>query len=128
MNRWRDWWDQAERDLRHAHHSLEHSDYEWSAFAAQQAAEKGVKALILGLGGDPWGHSVSELVGSLPRERAPEPVLEAARRLDKHYLPARYPNGLPAGFPGQHYSREEAEDAIANAQRVLEFCRGALPG
>lgn len=42
MNRWRDWWAQAERDLRHAEHSQEAGDYEWSAFAAHQAAEKAV--------------------------------------------------------------------------------------
>jgi HEPN domain-containing protein len=40
-----DWLRQAERDLEHAHHALEDGDYEWAAFAAQQAAEKAVKAL-----------------------------------------------------------------------------------
>ena len=40
MNRWKDWWDQGERDVRHAGHAFEDADYEWSAFAAQQGAEK----------------------------------------------------------------------------------------
>jgi hypothetical protein len=50
MNRWRDWWDQAERDVRHARHAVEDTDHEWSAFAAQQAAEKALEALILSQG------------------------------------------------------------------------------
>lgn len=40
MQRARDWWVQAEADLRHARHALEDEDYEWACFAAQQAAEK----------------------------------------------------------------------------------------
>jgi predicted nucleotidyltransferase len=43
MNRWRDWWDQSARDLAHARHALEAGDFEWAAFAAQQAAEKALK-------------------------------------------------------------------------------------
>jgi HEPN domain-containing protein len=101
MNRWKDWWDQGERDLRHARHSLEDGDYEWSAFASQQAAEKALKALILSQGGEPWGYSISGLVEALPPGIATVPdLMETANRLDKHYIPARYPNGFAAGYPG----------------------------
>jgi HEPN domain-containing protein len=41
-----DWMRQAEADLRHARHALEDGDYEWSAFASQQAAEKAIKAVL----------------------------------------------------------------------------------
>lgn len=44
--RYEDWMRQARRDLRHARNSLESEDYEWACFAAQQAAEKAVKALL----------------------------------------------------------------------------------
>lgn len=44
MNRWRDWWEQSSRDLAHAKHALDDDDFEWAAFAAQQAAEKALKA------------------------------------------------------------------------------------
>ena len=54
-----DWLRQAKRDLEHARHALEDGDYEWSCFAAQQAAEKAVKAVYQKLGADAWGHSVS---------------------------------------------------------------------
>jgi HEPN domain-containing protein len=127
MNRWPDWWNQSERDLAHASNAAADEDFEWSAFAAQQAAEKAVKALIFALGGEPWGHSVAVLIENLPGIRPGNDVAEAALRLDKHYLPSRYPNGLPAGHPGKYYTRGEAEKAIDDASAILQFCRSHLP-
>ena len=128
MNRWKDWWDQGERDIRHARHALEDGDYEWSAFAAQQAAEKALKALVMARGGEPWGHSITGLVEALPRDiEQPTDVIEAASRLDKHSIPARYPNGFAAGYPGKLYTRGEAESATRDADEILEFCRRCLP-
>lgn len=127
MNRWKDWWDQALRDLDHVKSARQSRHFEWAAFAAHQAAEKAIKALIFQLGGEPWGHSVAGLLESLPSDRRPEPeVEEAASRLDKHYLPARYPNGLPEGFPAERYTESEAQEATAHAQTVLDFCRRHL--
>jgi len=45
VSRAADWLRQALRDLEHAKRSVELGDYEWACFAAQQAAEKAVKAL-----------------------------------------------------------------------------------
>ena len=129
MNRWRDWWHQAERDIRHAEHALEDADFEWSAFASHQAAEKAVKALILSRGGEPWGHSVTRLVQALPEDvKAPEAAVNAAKRLDKHYIPARYPNGFDAGFPGELYTEDEARKALEDARSLIDLVRRHLPG
>jgi len=128
VNRWRDWWEQARRDLAHAQHATVDGDHEWSAFAAQQAAEKALKALIQAFSGEPWGHLTSALVEALPSAAAAPPaILDAARRLDKHYIPARYPNGFAAGYPGKLYTAGEAEQAIADANTILEFCGSRLP-
>jgi HEPN domain-containing protein len=129
MNRWSDWWEQSARDLAHARHALDDADYEWAAFAAQQAAEKALKALIMALGGEPWGHLTTALTEALPSGAgAPATILDAGRRLDKHYIPARYPNGFAAGYPGKLYTRGEAEQAIDDAAAITEFCRRHLPG
>lgn len=129
MNRGRDWFEQAERDLRHARHAQEASDHEWACFAAQQAAEKAVKGVILSRGGQPWGHSVYALLRALPADlTVPEDVLDAGRDLDKLYIPTRYPNGFDQGKPGDYFSKGDAADAIERARTVLDFCRGHLPG
>lgn len=127
MNRAHDWLQQAERDLAHAEHAVDDADYEWAAFAAQQAAEKAVKAVIYATGGEPWGHSIVALMEAM-RDPVSDGLMEAAQRLDKHYFATRYPNGLPAGYPGKLYIRGEAEDAIADAGAVVAECRSRLSG
>ena len=129
MNRWPDWWEQSMRDLRHAEHALDDSDYEWTAFAAQQSAEKAPKALIMSRGGESWGHSITSLAEALPEDlQLPLAILEAANRLDKHYIPARYPNGFAEGYPGKLYTRGEAEGAIQDAKKIIDFSRRHIPG
>ena len=60
MNRTQDWLKQAKHDLDHARQSIGLEHFAWACFAAQQAAEKAVKALHLHLGTVAWGHSKGE--------------------------------------------------------------------
>jgi HEPN domain-containing protein len=124
-NRYRDWFRQAEADLRHARHALEDGDYEWSCFAAHQAAEKALKALFQRLGMEAWGHTLTTLIGNLPQDAAPPSaaLVDSARTLDKHYIPTRYPNGFASGAPTDFYTRQEAQAAVSHAEAILEFCR-----
>jgi HEPN domain-containing protein len=124
-SRFSDWYRQAEADLRHARNALEDRDYEWSCFAAHQAAEKALKAVFLKQGMDAWGHTLTALVGSLPITIKPpsETLLDAARVLDKFYIPTRYPNGFDSGAPTDYYTQAEAKNAIQLAEAILEFCR-----
>lgn len=119
-----DWFRQAEADLRHASHAVESGDYEWSCFAAQQAAEKALKAVYQKQGMEAWGHTVTVLIGNLPAPFKPsEKLLNRARMLDKHYIPSRYPNGFESGAPTDFYTKEEAENAILYAREIIDFCR-----
>jgi len=125
----RDWFRQAEADLDHARLSLAGGDFEWGCFAAQQAAEKALKAVFFSHHGDPWGHSLLAMVKALPEAVAPaltQELLDAAKVLDKHYLPTRYPNGFDAGAPVDYYTEREARDAIALSESVLAFSRAHL--
>lgn len=82
----------------------------------------------LSLGSAAWGHDVTQLLALLPQARqAPSDLIELGKALDKHYLPARCPNGFAAGTPREHYTRREAEQAIADAEVVVEFCQRSLP-
>ena len=141
-SRHEDWFRQGERDpstplracLAHALHALEDGDHEWACFAAQQGAEKAVKAVFQKQGGDAWGHSVAALLEALPgRDSGPSPhldrtLLDAARELDKHYIPSRYPSSHPQGAPYDAYTQGEAERAISNAERIIQYCSGVLAG
>ncbi len=55
VDRSRDWLSQAQRDLEQAEHSRSAGWHEWACFAAQQSAEKAVKALHLHLRQEAWG-------------------------------------------------------------------------
>jgi HEPN domain-containing protein len=123
-NRHADWFRQAEADLRHARHALEDGDFEWSCFAAHQAAEKAVKALFQSLHLEAWGHTVSVMLGELPAPNKPDAgLVDRVKALDKHYIPARYPHGFVSGAPTDFYTTQEASQAIAIAEEILEFCR-----
>ena len=65
-NRSGDWFAQAERDLEQARSSHAEKRHEWACFAAQQSAEKAVKALHLALGQETWGHMVARLLQEPP--------------------------------------------------------------
>jgi hypothetical protein len=70
----------------------------------QQAAEKAVKSVWHLRGGDPWGHSVQRLSAELEGFdaelfRIRGDLLPEGSKLDKYYIPTRYPNGLPDLVP-----------------------------
>jgi len=125
VNRYPDWFRQAEADLRHARNSLIDGDFEWSCFAAHQSAEKAFKAVFLKLGMDAWGHTLTVLIGNLPEkvEQPSQTLVNSARILDKYYIPTRYPNGFDSGAPTDYYTEEESRNAVRHAEAILEFCR-----
>lgn len=125
MNRARDWLAQAERDLEQAEASRAARRHEWCCFAAQQSAEKAVKALHLHLGQEAWGHVVARLLAELPC--AVEAVLiEKAKVLDNFYVSTRYPNGHPEGPPFEHYGEIQSGEALRYAGEILAFVRGQM--
>ncbi len=119
-----DWLRQAEADLRHARHARDSEDHEWACFAAQQAAEKSLKAVITSRGMDAWGHTVTALLGLVTTvEDAGDELVECAKSLDKHYVPTRYPNGFDTGAPTDFYTKKDSDDAIPCAEKLIEFAR-----
>lgn len=120
---------QADADLEHAELSAREGDFEWACFAAQQAAEKAVKALYLFHHGDPWGHSLLALLQSLPAEigaTVTPDLLDSARALDKQYIPARYPNGFALGAPLDYFNERDARESISHAKSILAFCQARI--
>lgn len=125
MNRWKDWYEQAKRDLERAKLDLEHEYYEWACFTCQQASEKIVKALGMKLGIELWGHSITEMLTVLEMEKGltiPKEIKLMGKELDKYYIPTRYPNGFPSGKPADYFSEVDASRALDAANRIFRFC------
>lgn len=121
-DRSQDWFSQAVRDLEQARSSQAESRHEWACFAAQQSAEKAVKALHLALGQEAWGHVIARLLADLPSP-PPADLIDRARVLDNFYIPTRYANGHPEGAPFEHYGPIQSTEAIRYAGEILEFVR-----
>jgi len=126
-NRARDWLAQAERDMAQARDSERAGRHEWACFAAQQAAEKAVKALHLSKGQESWGHVIARLLRELPIE-VPVQLIDKARVLDNFYIATRYANGHPEGAPFEHYGPLQSGDASRYASEILEFVRAEMAG
>lgn len=98
-------------------------DFNWACFKCQQAAEFAVKALLRGLGLPSYGHSLSRLlIGAEENLGSIEPeIIEAAKTLDKYYVPTRYPNVWVEGSPEEYYTRADAESAIKCARQIINW-------
>lgn len=126
-NRAVDWLVQAGRDLEQARDSQRADRHEWACFAAQQSAEKAVKALHLARGQEAWGHVIARLLRELPLS-VPALLVEKAKVLDNFYIATRYANGHAEGAPFEHYGPLQSTDAIAYASEILEFVRAEMAG
>ena len=122
-----DWMEQAERDLMMAEIAKEKGIFEWTCFISQQAAEKAIKAVYQKFGAVAWGHSTTDLLRGLAgKTEVPGPVLNAARNLDRFYVPARYPDGFERGKPADYFDEADADGAISHTREIFQFCAGIL--
>jgi HEPN domain-containing protein len=117
------WRQEADRALEGARVQAGAGLHNWACFAAEQAAQLAVKALLHGLGRGPWGYDLPGL-GDRLREAGvdvPAETADAMRRLGRHYIPARYPDAHASGPPGTHYGASDSDEAIADAEGILAF-------
>jgi HEPN domain-containing protein len=111
------WFKQAGFDLEAARLSLDHGYYEWSAFQAQQAAEKSLKGLLVLIDGyAPRGHRLGGLLGLAnhldPRIRTHLKVSIAS--IEAVTFISRYPFAIPAErmSPHEFIQKEDAEACL----------------
>ena len=123
----RRWLMQASNDLRDARGAAEKlASHALACYLSQQAAEKALKALLLALGNEPWGHSVKLLLDEVAAlTGVPAEVADAAG-LDAYYIPTRYPNGLPGGVADDVYGERDSALTIGMAEVVVGFVAAAL--
>jgi HEPN domain-containing protein len=123
------WYRQAEDDLRFAEWVLhEGRFFDKGCFISQQAGEKALKSCLYAAGSRRvFGHSlVDSCTEVLPQSPAFAKAEEPSKRLDRFYIPTRYPNGLPGGLPFQSYSAKDLQEAIDDLAVIFEICSDFL--
>ena len=118
------WFQQAVYDLKAAQWNIEGEFFDTACFLSQQCAEKAVKSILYYLGARRkalLSHSIFEMTKVAQTiVKDLELHLEEARELDLHYVPSRYPNGLPSGFPHRFYSKATAMKAVKAASKIVQ--------
>lgn len=125
----RRWFLQAEDDLKFvAWVKKEGLFFDKGCFMAQQAGEKALKSCLYACGKRfVLGHSLYEMVWELgQRDNFFQGIEDEAKRLDRFYIPARYPNGLPGGSPFQAYTARDLEGALTDLEHVVDVSRTFL--
>ncbi len=123
------WFLQAEDDLRFVEWvTREGIFFDKGCFIAQQAGEKALKACLYGVGmRRVIGHSLYEMTQELAkRDEHFREILPQAKRLDRFYITARYPNGIPGGSPFQVYDRDDLAAACEDLKTVFSASRHFL--
>ncbi len=125
MERFRNWFLQAESDLRSVESLLSGKHYSQTCFMAQQAAENSLKALAYKRGSDlVKSHSLVQILSDLKINGELEQI---ARRLDLYYLSARYPDALPDGMaPVLTFDLIQAKEAFDFAKRFLSLVKNYI--
>ena len=116
------WLRQAEHDLAIARGHQERGDFSDACFMAELAAQKALKAFLLGHGDRSVAlHSVAQLAEHCSQINPAFTVhITAGRVLDQYYIPTRYPDALaPPAVPFESYTQEQGTTAAAASQAIV---------
>ncbi len=127
-NEARRWFQQAGFDLQATRWNIKGGYYSTACFLAQQAGEKALKSFLYYQGARRSALFTRPLVemvlGGKKQFKKLENLLDQARELDLHYIPSRYPNGIPRGYPHQFYGKRTADQALASAEKIFTVVQG----
>lgn len=116
------WLGYAEADIKTAGHAAEAGDYYAAGFWAQQAVEKGLKALILHKGAE--FKKIHDLEALAKKINASGAIIDKCKRISPAYTIARYPDA--ASKPAKSVTKEEAEELVNLAKEVLEWAKSQM--
>lgn len=125
----RRWLEQARFDLKQAEKLLSENVFSYACFFAEQSAQKSLKAFLIAEGKRFITiHSIGELIKvAAGLEREFETLIEEGKKLDRHYISARYPDALPEpAIPATSYIKSEAEEAVNIALKIFDKCESSI--
>lgn len=109
----------AREDLRMAELALQEEIFNQTCFHSQQCVEKALKCLILLRGGTPpRTHRLADILTQVETDVLKDDRLDILL-LERFYIPTRYPDALPGSLPDGLPVRQDADEALQIAQRVL---------
>lgn len=124
------WLTQARDEFEDADELRKRGRFYLALFHFQQAVEKALKAyLYLRVESVEvfLTHSIDDLLEAVLEIDPEFKGAAQAKKLDKYYIPTRYPNGLPGGVPSRFFDDpQEAEDAMLLARNVVELVERKL--
>jgi len=125
----------AEEQLNDAELAFKEGRYALCAFLSASCAENATSALLIALGAKPSKKHrnslvLNRLVPSVPSrvQSSIREMIESMKTLEPHITKARYPirKGLELSPPSKFYTREIAEKALAQAQKVVKSVKPLL--
>jgi HEPN domain-containing protein len=122
------WLDKADEDLVVARLVLAEGFYSHVCFLAQQGVEKALKGYLLARTKTyPRTHGLVDLVKQCA---AFDPEINRFSSdcsvIDQYYTPSRYPDALAGIGPGALPDRQEAEEVIESADKILQYVTARL--
>jgi HEPN domain-containing protein len=117
------WLTQAQDEFQDADDLRKRGRFYLALFHFQLVAEKALKAyLYLAMKSIEvfYTHSIDDLLEMAFDISSDFKKVAQAKKLDKYYIPTRYPNGLPGGVPSRYFDdAREAEEAMELAKSLI---------
>ena len=118
----KNWLEHAQSDLAAAHNSLKSKNFDWACFQAQQAVEKGLKAVYIKIHNRLF--KIHDLVKLAREIKAPPGVIEKCSKINPVYFEVRYPEGDE--LPAEKISEQKTKELIILAEEVLLWVKKNL--
>lgn len=117
------WFEYARQDLQMAELAFREEIFNQSCFHSQQAVEKLLKGYLLASNKPyPKIHSLGDLLNlSTKVDKEFDNFKEKCLKLDKYYIPMRYPDTLPGSLPDGLPNEKDAAEAIGFAKEIMGF-------
>ena len=124
----RKWLEFARDDLTLAVLALQNGIYNQVCFHSQRGVEKALKGFLRSCQRSvPRTHALREgLTLCQTLDESFHTLKDTCVRLDRYYIPTRYPDALPGTAPEGLPARQDAEEAVAMLQEVLQWIKGKV--